>query len=911
MLVSRSGEIVGKKELIDFCWPDTFVHEDNLKVNIASLRRTLSSDTDEPYIATVAGRGYRFVAPVEVDYDQTLAAQPTAPPSRALPNRPLTLGRDPEISRIASALADVRCVSIVGPGGVGKTTVAIAVAHHELPNYADGVYFVDLSRVGDSQYVIAAIAAGVSATQRSEDTISDIVEVLHGKNALIVLDNCEHLLSTVAVIADRLLNTIPTIKILATSREPLRTHPERVYRLPTLDVPAAGIVKTAEQALAFAAVQLFVARAQERGAYVLSDGDAPLVSAICHRLDGIALAIELAASKAAAFGVPTLLTMLEQRFLLLSNDVRTAPLRQWTLLATLDWSYRLLSEDEASLLRFLSVFAGPFRIKDVVAMSKATGFDTSQTMDALERLTQKSMLSAEYQDGTLSYRLLESTRAYALERQINVGERDAALGQHARHILDLYEGAAEERAWRAKREWMSDYASRIDDLRNALAWAFGPTGDRVLGIRLTVAAIPLWMEMSSLCEMQSRIERALVAVHDLSDCPTDLVMKLVAARASAMSFAQHLVPAIEGVWLECYLLGVKTNNAEYQLHGLWGLAAYLIYVGRPLEAIDKLHQFMAIAEAESDWPALAEGNRMMGMAEIYIGRISSARQRLEKLAATQHRSKEPVRLTRFQAERDAHVKCSLAIAFWISGEPDRAMQVAHAAVERAEATGHVVSQSNVLAVCAIPISLWTDDLKSAAKFLAMLEDNGRHQDIGIWREVCRFFRSALRAKRREAGAAAEMKARLEDLIAARNLLRAPMHYSMVAEALLEAGAVGEAKEVIEEAGRLAQEQTANWCVPEILRIGGLIAFATGGPNEAERLLRLAIDKAQEIGALTLELRAAAILSEFLEADRRCTEASDLLAASCAKFGETTDYAQLEAARDRLQRLLQSERVAYI
>jgi predicted ATPase len=402
--LSRSGEIVGKKELIDFCWPDTFVHEDNLKVNIASLRRTLSSDTDEPYIATVAGRGYRFVAPVEVDYDQTLAAQPTAPPSRALPNRPLTLGRDPEISRIASALADVRCVSIVGPGGVGKTTVAIAVAHHELPNYADGVYFVDLSRVGDSQYVIAAIAAGVSARQRSEDTISDIVEVLHGKNALIVLDNCEHLLSTVAVIADRLLNTIPTIRILATSREPLRTNLERVYRLPTLDVPAAGIVKTAEQALAFAAVQLFVARAQERGAYVLSDGDAPLVSAICHRLDGIALAIELAASKAAAFGVPTLLTMLEQRFLLLSNDARTAPLRQWTLLATLDWSYRLLSEDEASLLRFLSVFAGPFRIQDVVAMSKAAGFDTSQTMDALERLTQKSMLSAEYQDGTLSYR---------------------------------------------------------------------------------------------------------------------------------------------------------------------------------------------------------------------------------------------------------------------------------------------------------------------------------------------------------------------------------------------------------------------------------------------------------------------------------------------------------------------------
>lgn len=911
MLLSRSGEIVRKKELIDFCWPDTFVHEDNLKVNIASLRRTLSSDSSETYIATVAGRGYRFVAPVEVDDNLIPAAQPPAASSRALPNLPLALGRDREIARIASALADMRCVSIVGPGGVGKTTVAIAVAHQELPNHADGVYFVDLTCVGDPQYVVAAIAAGVSAKQRSEDTLSDIGEALQGKRVLLVLDNCEHLLSTVSAVADRLLDKIPTIKILATSREPLRTITERVYRLPTLDVPATGIVKTAEQALAFAAVQLFVARAQERDAYILSDEDAPLVSAICQRLDGIALAIELAASKTAAFGVPALLTMLEQRLLLLSNDVRTAPLRQQTLLATLDWSYRLLSEDEASLLRILSVFAGTFRVHDVVAMSKAAGLDTSRTMDALERLTQKSMLGAEYQDGTLTYRLLESTRAYALERQMDAGERDRGRQHHARHILDLYERAAEERGSRAKSDWMYEYAGRIDDLRNALAWAFGPTGDRILGIRLTVAAIPLWMETSSISEMLSRIERALSVVQDLTNCPTDLVMKLVAARASGMSFAQHLAPAIEGVWEECYLLGVKTKTAEYQLHGLWGLAAYLIYVGRPLEAIDKLHQFMAIAEAESDWPALAEGNRMMGMAEIYIGEISSARQRLEKLAATQHRSSEPVRLTRFQAERDAHVKCSLAIAFWISGEPGRAMHVAQAAVERAEATGHVVSQSNVLAVCAIPISLWTDDLKSAAKFLDMLEDNGRNQDIGIWREVCRFFRSALRAKRRESGAAAEMKARLEDLIAARNLLRAPMHYSMVAEALLEAGAIDEAKEVIEEARRLAQAQTANWCVPEILRIGGLIAFATGGANEAERLLRLAIDKAQEIGALTLELRAAAILSEFLEADHRRTEASDLLAASCAKFNETTVYSQLATARGRLQRLMDNERVVCI
>lgn len=910
LLVSRPGEVVGKKELIDFCWPDTFVHEDNLKVNIASLRRSLGSDSDEPYIATVAGRGYRFVASVDIDRAQPPAAPASPAPSKGLPTRPLALGRDREIARIASALADRHHVSIVGPGGVGKTTVAIAVAHQEVPNYADGVYFIDLSCVGDPQYVPSAVAAGVLVRPHSANTLADMAEALRGKRVLIVLDNCEHLLSAAATVVDRLLDAIPTIRILATSREPLRTGLERVYRLPPLDVPAVGGVKTAEHALTFAAVQLFVARAQERGVYVLSDADAPLVSAICHRLDGIALAIELTASKAATFGVPALLSMLEQRFLLLSNDARTAPFRQQTLLATLDWSYRLLSDDEASLLRFLSVFTGTFRIEDVVAMAKAPGFDALATVDTLERLTQKSMVSADYKDGALSYRLLETTRAYVLERQMDAGERDGALEHHARHILTLYERAAEERGWRAKRDWMSDYICRVDDLRNALTWAFGPTGDRLLGIRLTVAAIPLWMEMSALGEMRSRIEHAWQVVHDMKDCPADLVMKLVAARASGMSFAHHLAPSIEGVWQECHLLGCETGNVEYQLHGLWGLAAYLIYVGRPLEGIDTLHRFLAIAEAAGDGPALAEGNRMMGMAEIYIGKIASARRRLEALAAGQPRSTDPVRFARFQAERGAHVQCSLAIAFWISGEPDRAMQVARSAVARAEATGHVVSQSNVLAVCAIPISLWTDDLASAATFLAMLEANGRHEDIGIWREVCRFFKSALSAKQRKIGAAADMKARLQDLIAARNLLRAPMHYSMVAEALLDAGAVDEARETIKEAGRLAQDQVANWCMPEILRIGGLIATAAGNADEAERLLKRAVDKADEIGALTLELRAATALSEILEANRRHSEASDLLAACCAKFSDTTDYAQLAAARDRLRRLRRCGRLAW-
>ncbi|WP_310197496.1 winged helix-turn-helix domain-containing protein [Ancylobacter sp. 3268] len=900
LLVRRPGEVVTKNELIEFVWPNTFVLEANLKVNVAALRKILSEEASEAYIATVAGRGYRFVASVEIERDRmTPAPQLVSRGAKSLPKAPSLIGRAGEIEQIISAVSAARSVSIVGPGGVGKTAIALAVAHRLSDVYAHGVAFIDLSTVGDAQYAIAAIASGVGVRQRSEDTLSEVIDLLHGREMLLILDNCEHLISAVTTVVNRLLDAIPTIAILATSREPLRTMSEQIYRLPTLAVPERSASIGADEAMGFGAVQLFVARAQERDAYALSEEDAPLICAICQRLDGIALAIELAASKAPAYGVPALARMLEQRFLLVGNGERAAPLRQQTLLATLDWSYRLLAEDEATLLRLLSVFAGAFRLQDAVAVLEPAGLDAAWTIDTLERLTHKSMVCAEYRDGRLTYRLLKSTRAYAMERLADSAEQDSALKRHAWHILTLFEQAAEEWEWREKPEWMADYADRVDDLRNTMARAFGPNGDRMLGIRLTAAAIPLWNELSSMGEMQSRVERALLAIREIGSCPSDLTAKLVAARASGISFAQHLAFDAEGAWLECYKLGVEIQSPKYQLYGLWGLASYLVFVGRHHEGIRWFNQFMSLAEAQSDWPAMAEGNRSLAMAEIYIGKIASARQRLERLVTRHQRSKDPVHFARFHAERGVAIRCSYAIVLWISGEPNRAMDMAREAVGRAEATGHVVSQSNTLAVCAIPLALWTGELQSADGFLTSLEQNGLKEDIGIWREVCRFFRSVLRAKRQEQGAAAEMRVRLDELMAARFLLRAPMHYSMVAEALLLSGAVDEAKALIEEAHALARTQSAEWCMPEILRISGLIERRLGDDEEGERLMRLAVVKAGDIGALTLELRAAATLSEKLEADGCIAAAFDLLARTCAKFKDDVEFAELSAARQRM------------
>jgi len=906
LLVRRPGEVVSKAEILKFCWPDVFVHESNIKVNIAALRRALSEQPGAAYIATVTGRGYRFVAPVDVERADAERAEPApvvqsaAVPPRAL-KQPLVIGRSQELENIAQGLSSERCVTVVGPGGIGKTTIALAVAHHVQRNYPDGVCFVDLSTVGDAQYAAAAIAAGLGVRQRSEDALSEIVALIQDRQMLLILDNCEHLNATMTRIVNRLLEAVPTLALLATSREPLWSKYEDIYRLPSLEAPGVEAGAAAKTALEFSAVRLFVKRAQERGRYVLGDADAPAVSAICRHLDGIPLAIELVASKVFAYGISTLLTMLEQKFLILGNGERTAPLRQQTFLATLDWSYRLLSEDEAALLRLLSVFAGVFRLPDAVAMSEIAGLDATQTVDALERLTSKSLVYADHQESAVTYRLLKSTRAYAAERLEGAGELEAGLQRHASHILSLFERAAEELDSRDKREWMADYAGRVDDLRNAMSWAFDTPGDRMLGIRLTVAAIPLWFELSSLGEMQSRVERALLASRDLGDCPTDLTLKLMAAKASGMSFSQHLA-ATEAAWQECYALGIKTKSAKYELFGLWGVASHKLYVGRILEGIEGFSKFVALAEAHNDQPALEEGLRSLAQSEIYVGKITSARQRLEALAARYQQPSEPVQLARFQAEKGVAIRCSLAHALWASGAPTRALQVMREAIERADASGHIVSQSNALARFAIPLAFWAGDFVSCADFLTLLEENGRREDIGMWREVCLFFRSVLDAKRKVAGAAGAARKHVDVLTSVGHSVRAPMHYSMAAEAFLDAGALQEARATIAVAHDYAQKQSARWCLPEILRIEALIELQSGKGCRAERLLRRAIAEAFAIDALSLELRAALSLAGKLERDGQAGDALDLLAGVAARFDSSESFADLSEAQARIAQL---------
>ena len=473
VLVERPGELVSKDELTARVWPNTIVEESNLKVNVAALRRALGEGRPgRRYIATVSGRGYRFVAPVELsEPGSSPALRSTAPGhSHNLPvSLTRTIGRADAIDALLEQLPRHRLIAVVGPAGIGKTTVAVAAAETLITAYEHAVRFVDLAPLGDPQFVPSAVASALGLAIHSDDVVAGLTAYLQDKQMLIVLDNCEHVIEATAFLAERILSSAPDVQILATSRERLRVKGEQVHRLSPLASPPLSSGLTALQALTFPAIQLFVERAAESlEGFELCDADAPIVAEICRKLEGIALAIELAASRIDAFGVRELSTLLEDRFRLLRQGRRTALSRHRTLAAALDWSYEFLPETERTILRRLSVFAGAFTLDSATAVIAGSGILGPEAVESIANLVAKSLVSADVGGAVAQYRLLDTTRAYALQKLAENGELDALERRHAEHHRNLFEQAEPEWETQPTAEWLAEYERKIDDIRSAL-----------------------------------------------------------------------------------------------------------------------------------------------------------------------------------------------------------------------------------------------------------------------------------------------------------------------------------------------------------------------------------------------------------------------------------------------------------
>ncbi len=400
------------------------------------------------YIVNMPGRGYRFVAPVRfLDEPGPPALRPatTAPPHNLPAQLTRLIGRDDDVRNLVQQRAMRRLLTIAGPGGIGKTVVAFEVAEKLVKSYEHGVWPIDLAPIADPRLVPHAVAVALGLENHSEMLLPALIAALWDKRMLLVLDNCEHVVASAARLAAGMLRGAPNVQILATSREPLCVDGEHLYRLPPLASPPASLGITAEEALGFPAVQLFVEHAARTiGEFELSDRDAPFVADICRRVDGLPLAIEFAAARVVALGVRRVAAELDDRVQLLTNlDCMASPRRR-SLGATLDWSYALLSEAEQIAFRRLAIFTGKFTLYAAATVAADAGQGESEMIDLVTGLVRKSLLIADTRATEPRFCLLETTRAYALAKLVESGEVDALRRRHAACCQQMLGGRTKE-----------------------------------------------------------------------------------------------------------------------------------------------------------------------------------------------------------------------------------------------------------------------------------------------------------------------------------------------------------------------------------------------------------------------------------------------------------------------------------
>jgi predicted ATPase len=388
------------------------------------------------------------------------------------------IGREEELSEILNLVTTHRLVTLTGAGGIGKTTLALALACELRPHFADGVWLAEFSALADPGLVPATVAAAIGLElSGGEASAQRVAQALADRPLLLVLDTCEHVIDAAASMAEAVLRAGSAVQVIATSREPLRAGGEWLYPVPPLAVPAVDAAAD-DDPLRYAAVRLFIERARAAQPHFVPDRRlAALIAAICRRLDGVPLAIELAAARASAVGIEALAARLDDRFRVLTGGRRTALPRHQTLRATLDWSYELLPEPERVILRRLGVFAGPFTLEAAAAVAAGPELAAADVIEGLLGLVAKSLVVAEGEGAVARYRLLDTTRAYALEKLEKSGERDQQARRHADYFRNLFKRAEGEWERRPVAEWLGDYAWRIDNLRAVLDWAFSPNGD--------------------------------------------------------------------------------------------------------------------------------------------------------------------------------------------------------------------------------------------------------------------------------------------------------------------------------------------------------------------------------------------------------------------------------------------------
>ncbi len=875
-LIENAGQFVTKDKLIERVWPMTTVSESNIRVQIAALRRVLGDGRDGVrFILSAAGRGYSFCCPLGPS--PLGEAQPRPIHSvlsdvrHNLPIRiKVTVGRGEVTNRIISHLLHHRLVTIVGPGGIGKTTLALTIAEQLVDAYDDGVRFVDLAGLSDPDLVPSAMASTVGP-MKTADPEEELIKLLEDKQILFVIDNCEHLVGAVARLVERVLTRARNIHFLATSREPLRIDGEWLSRLGSLDSPPSGANLSVAEAIAYPAVKLFVERARLSDSHFeLSDSDAAKVAVLCRRLDGNPLAIELAAARVGLFGVPGLVAQLEESFSLLTQGRRTALPRHQTLRATLDWSYDLLSSHEQALLYQLAIFRGEFTLAMARAVVGSTSGFGHEIIEDLAELAAKSLVNADVSRHPAHYRMLFITRDYALQKLRESGKLAAVSRRHAQAYVDLLTttvGAEKD----------SYAVAWIEDIRAAIDWAFSGEGDLLLGMQLTRSSSDFGAKLSLLPEYARRIDKALGRIAELDPPQPYIELRLLVERWHIAAHMQGNKDLLQGLADRAQALAdglfAETGDAtalEDILVVRFSLAFGAGNYPETLKIAQEARNILGRNDEASGIKVTIE--RFSAQAHFFSGEhLKSVADIHKVLSLPLDLIKNRKIIAGDRINPEVTVRIFLARNQWILGETEKASQTANEAFMMSETNG--LTNCYVLGMATIPVALWRGDLALARANIKLMLDLAQRHGLGYWARWALNFRSIVAAMGTDYAEGDELAEPFHklDLDALQLDQAGTFHDSLCGPAVL----------------KRVEEGLVAWNAPEIWRVHGeaLLAAGMAAPDTAEALFVRSLETARQRQALSWQLRTATSLARLWGYQGRVAAAQTLLDETLAQFTE--------------------------